>query len=137
MKCTICGKEHVKLWHPFVDTVPLLCASCAEERQVPRKCDECVWEEKTGFYVGNPTGKKLPLPKWTVDEKGKIPSHDGPGPDGSPFSMTDLLLVDLKDVADYSEMTLVPAVPNENGIFIRYPSEAKERYEWWESLPTR
>ena len=138
--CAVCGKEHVKLWRPYTGAEPLICAVCAEERQVPREYDECVWGEKADFYIGTPTGRKLPLDKWTINEKGEIPSHHGPGPDGTPMDMTDQLEVNLRDVPNsgfYDEMTLVPAVHNGNGIFYPYASVPEERCKWWESLPTR
>lgn len=136
-ECSICGRKHVKLWRPYVGAEPLICASCAEKRQVPREYDECVWEEKIGFYIGKPTGKKLPLPMWTVNENGEIPSHHGPRPDGTPMYMTDQLLLNTKDLLPYDDMIFWPAIPNKDGIFIRYPSKEEKYYKWWESLPTR
>lgn len=138
--CSICGREHVKLWRPYMDTEPLICATCAEERQSPREYDECKWTKKADHYVGNPTGKKLPLPKWTVDENGKVPSYNGPGPKGLPLEMTDQLIINLKDVSEAyasGETTMVPAVPNENGDFWGYTSVPEERCKWWKELPTR
>lgn len=138
--CAICGKEHVKLWRPYMSTEPLICATCAEERQSPREYNECTWEEKSDLYIGTPTGKKLPLAKWEVNEKGKIPSYHGPGPEVLPMRMTDQLIVNLKDVSkSYSsgESILIPAVPDENGDFWGYTSVPKERCNWWEELPTR
>lgn len=138
--CTICGKEQVKLWRPYMGTDLLICATCAEERQSPMEYDEHTWKEKSGLYVGTPTGKKLPLTKWEVNEKGKIPSYYGPGPEGLPMKMTDQLIVNLKDVSkSYSsgKTTMIPAVPDEDGIFWGYSSVPEECCKWWEKLPTR
>lgn len=136
--CAICGNKHVKLWRPSTDTKPLICASCAEKRQVPIEYDECTWEKKSDHYFGTPTGRKLPLAKWIVNEKGTIPSCHGPGPKGLPIEMTYQLIVNLKDVSKtYSsgETTMIPAVPDGNGDF--YTSVPDIPFKWWEELPTR
>lgn len=137
--CAICGKEHVKLWRPYMDTQLLICATCAEERQTQKRYDERIWKETSNGYVGIPTGKKLPLAKWKVNEKGKIPSYSGPGPEGLPMEMTDALIVNLRGVSksySFSE-TMIPAVPAEDGYFWGYNSAPEECYKWWEELPTR
>ncbi len=138
--CAVCGKQHIKLWRPYMNTEPLICAPCAEIRQSPREYEECTWKEKKDCFVGTLTGKKLPLPKWKVDEKGRVPSYRGPGPEGMPAEMTDQLIISLKDVSkSYSsgEMTMVPAVPDENGDFWGYTSVPDDKCKWWEELPTR
>ena len=139
--CAICGKQNVKLWRPYSDTEPLICATCAEERQSPIEYDERTWEKRPGgAYVGTPTRKKLLLEKWNVDEKGKVPSYHGPVPKGLPIIMTDQLIVDLKDVSEaYSsgETTMIPAVPNESAGFWAYSAVPEDRCKWWEGLPTR
>lgn len=139
--CSICGKRNVKLWRPYMDTTPLICAECAEKRQTPYEYEETIWQkEDTGWYTGKFTGKKLPLPKWKVDEKGKVPSYQGPGPDGEPRSMTDQLIVDLSDVStSYTSgsTSMVPACPDEDGEFWGYTSVPEENCKWWEELPTR
>ena len=68
--CSICGKRNVKLWRPYMDTAPLICAEYAEERQSPREYEEKVWS-KVGEerFSGKLTGKRLPLPKWKVNGK--------------------------------------------------------------------
>lgn len=97
--CSICGKRNVKLWRPYMGTAPLICAKCAEKRQSPQEYEETIWKkEGEDQYVGTFTGKKLPLPKWEVNDKGKVPSYFGPGPEGMPERPTDQLLVDLSDV---------------------------------------
>lgn len=138
--CAICGKEHVKLWRPYMDTEPLICATCAEERQSPIEYDEFTWKKRPDRYVGLPTGKKLPLAKWQVNEKGKVPSWNGPGPEDLPMPMTCQLIVNLKDVSkSYTSghTTMVPAIPNEDGNFWGYTSVPEEGVKWWEELPTR
>ena len=136
-ECSICGKKNVKLWRPYMDTEPLICATCAEERQSPKEYDERIWNKQDGHYVGTPTGKKLPLPKWKVNAEGKVPSYLGPGPDGLPMEMTDQLIVNLKDVSQaysYGETTMVPAVPDEDG---DYTSVPENRCKWRNELPTK
>ncbi len=139
--CSICGKRNVKLWRPYMDTSPLICAECAEERQTPKEYEETIWAKKAdGSYTGTFTGKNLPLPKWKVNEKGKVPSYLGPGPNGVTESMTDQLIVNLADVSvSYSSgsTSMVPASPDENGDFWGYTSVPEEVCKWWEELPTR
>lgn len=139
--CSICGKRNVKLWRPYMGTSPLICAECAEERQTPQEYDETIWnKEADGFYTGTVTDKKLPLPKWKVNENGKVPSYFGPGPEGAPESMTDQLIVNLADVStSYSSgsTSMVPAAPDADGDFWGYTSVPEEVCKWWEELPTR
>lgn len=139
--CSVCKREGIKLWRPYGDVKPLICATCAEERQSPQEYDECIWEEKPdGTWVGTPTGKKLPLEKWNVDEKGCIPY--GIGHDGLPLSMTDQLIVDLSTVSESytsGSTTMLPAVPDpeQDDDFWAYTSVPEDRCKWWEELPTR
>ena len=139
--CSICGKRHVKLWRPYGDTEPLICAECAEQRQSPREYEEKIWSKtEDGHFIGKFTGKKIPLPKWEVNEKGEIPTDMGPGPEGQPLPMTYQLLVDLSDVStEYSsgESAVVPACPDEEGDFWSYTCVPEENRKWWEELPTR
>ena len=139
--CSICGRRNVKLWRPYMDTAPLICAECAEKRQTPHEYEETKWQkEENGWYTGKFTGKKLPLPEWKVDENGQVPSYTGPGPDGVPACMTDKLIVDLSDVStSYSSgsTSMVPACPDEDGDFWCYTSVPEEFCKWWNELPTR
>ena len=139
--CSVCNARNVKLWRPNNDDSPLICATCAEKRQSPREYGEMSWTKKAdGSYKGIPTGKMLPLPKWTVNAKGKVPIYDGPGPEGLPQIMTDQLIVDLSDVSESytsGETTMLPASPTEDGGFWGYTSVPEEVCEWWENLPTR
>ena len=139
-ECSICGKQNVKLWRPYGDAKPLICATCAEERQSPMEYDEHVWEKKYGHYIGTPTKRKLPLPKWKVNSEGKVPLYEGPGPEGVTRAMTDQLIVNLKDVSEsYSsgETDMVPAVPDGAGDFWAYTSVPADRCKWWTELPTK
>lgn len=138
--CSICGRKGVKLWRPYMSTRPLICAECAEKRQVPRECDKVIWRKENGQHVGKVTDEKISLPKWKVDKKGKIPSAFGPGPKGEPESMTDQLLIDLsRDFKSYSSgrTSMVPACPDEDGDFWGYTSVPDEVCKWWSELPTR
>ena len=116
--CSICGRRGVKLWHPFLDISPLLCAECAEKRQTP-----LIAYKK----------------RWKVDEDGRVPSY-------IVFNvlsenMTNRLYVDLSEVSGSvfsSKCTsMVPAYPKEDGYFYCYNREPEELRNWWNSLPTR
>ncbi len=138
--CCVCGRSGVKLWRPYMGTKPLICATCAEKRQTAREYDELVWKEKRDSYIGTMTGKKLPLPKWKVNEKGKVPSYRGPGPKGMQMEETHELLINLNGVSEsYSsgETSMVPAVPDAHGDFWGYTSVPSDKCKWWEELPTR
>lgn len=36
-RCAICGRSNVKLWRPYLDTKPIICTKCAEERLIYKK----------------------------------------------------------------------------------------------------
>lgn len=141
--CSVCKRDGIKLWRPSGNTKPLICATCAEELQTPQEYDECIWEKNPeGTWIGTPTGKKLPLDKWQVDEKGLIPSSHGIGHDELPLSMTDQLIIDLSTVSEsYSSgcTSMLPAVPdpNQDDEFWAYTAVPEDRCKWWEELPTR
>jgi hypothetical protein len=81
----------------------------------------------------------FPMPRWTVNEEGCIPSSDGFGPEGEWLSNTDQLSVDLVDVSEsYSSgsISMVPAVPTEDGEMWGYTSVPEEGCVWWKKLPT-
>ena len=93
--CSFCDRNAVKLWHPMNDVAPLICAKCAEKRQSALTYNEYKWSKNK--REATLTGRKLPLAKWTVDEKGEVPSYAGPDANGVPFSYTSTLIVDLND----------------------------------------
>lgn len=139
--CSICGKEHVKLWRPYGGTEPLICATCAEERQTPQEYRECIWGKlPDGNYKGTFTGNMIPMERWKVNEDGQIPSCSGPGPDGKTFQMTDQLKVNLKDVSKIyksGHTNMIPAVPDAGGDFWCYSAVPDKFCKWWYNLPTR
>ena len=138
--CSICGKRNVKLWRPYMDTTPLICAECAEERQSPREYEEKIWSKEGKWFSGKFTGKKLPLQKWKVNESGKIPTDMGPTPEGTVIPMTEQLLIDMSDVStahSTGRTSMIPACPNEDGDFWGYTCVPEENCKWWEELPTR
>lgn len=44
-------------------------------------------------YIGKFTGRLFPLEKWKVNDKGLVPSYNGPGPSDLPLEMTDQLSI--------------------------------------------
>lgn len=72
--CSICGKRNVKLWRPYMDTTPLICAECAEKRQTPYEYEETIWQkEDNGWYTGKFTGKNFPYLNGKSMRKVKFP----------------------------------------------------------------
>ena len=137
--CSICGKQHVKLWRPYMGTEPLVCAECAEKLQSPQEYTEKIWKETSYGFIGLPTGRELPLQKWTINQDGKIP-FGGPRPSNMPVILTDQLIIDLSKISqNYTsgETTLIPAVPNGKDMFWSYTAVPEEDCKWWENLPTR
>ena len=133
-RCAICGREGIKLWRPYLDSEPLVCAKCAEERQAPRLSEEVEWRKEGREDVAHLTGKYYLLPPWSVDEKGKIPSRY------RFLSLTDILCVDLNGVSSIytsGETDMIPAIPDEEGYFWGYTSRPEEKCKWWENLPTK
>ena len=130
--CSICGKRKVKLWRPYMDTGPLVCAECAEKRQVPQEYEEVIWKRESGdCYIGKTTGKKIPLSKWKVDEKGCVPSYDGPGPKGKKPITTDQLIVNLTDVSKVytsGNTNMIPACPDEDGTCVKLKWNIRNLY---------
>lgn len=138
--CSICGRKGVKLWRPYMSTGPLICATCGEKLQAPRECDKVIWRKEKGQHVGKITDEKMSLPKWKVDEKGKIPSAFGPGPKGEPEPMTEQLELDLSTVSrchSSGRTSMVPACPADERSFWGYTAVPEEVCKWWEELPTR
>lgn len=119
-ECSICKRKNVKLWRPYMDTKPLICAVCAEERQSLEMYDERAWKKVSGIYKGKLTGTKLPLPKWKINEEGNIPSYKGPGPYGEPIEMIDNIRVNIEEfpnIASLKSICMVPAIADGEGCF--------------------
>lgn len=154
--CSICGATKVKLWRPYMNAQPLICAKCAEELQSLHEynvIDRWVSGEHSngdGCWVGvykyelSPSLeyviKKELMEKWIVDDNGKVPSYLGsPGPDGIWLPITDQLSVDLSRLfKSYSsgDTSMIPAVPDDRGGYWGYTSVPEEGYLWWQKLPT-
>lgn len=137
-KCSICGRKNVKLWRPYGNDLPLICAFCAEKRQSPLEYQEIIWSETPNGYTGEHTGKKLPVPRWTVNCEGFIPSCHGPGPKGTTLAYTDQLIINLSDVDErYSsgETTMIPAVQKSTDSFYNYMVIPETRYQGWQRMP--
>ena len=139
--CSVCGRRDVKLWRPYGDTYPLICAECAEKMQAHYEYDEVIWfPDGEKGYKGRFTGNTIPLPKWTVDDDGLVPSYEGPGPEGVPERKTDQLIVDLSSVSEVyksGQTCMIPAAPVGNNSFWGYMSVPEEVCKWWKELPTK
>lgn len=153
-ECSICGTRGVKLWRPYMSSSPLICANCAEKRQSARTYNpierweknispngETYWSGAFQHKLGE-DGKMvrvvLPMKKWIVDDEGKIPSADAPGPGGKRHR-TDQLSIDLsKDFMSYTggSTSIVPAIPNNEGLMWGYTSVPENGCTWWANLPT-
>ena len=141
--CAICGKTNIKLWRPKTSTKPLICADCAEKMQSPRKGLKIKWSKKSKkgmleFPEGTFSKKKIPMDKWSVSDNGTIPSALGNDPEGNPVIMTECLKVNLSSHGFNGNITLIPAIPDENGIYL----DSNEIYhtgkiDLWKQLPTR
>ncbi len=154
--CAICGTTKVKLWRPYMDTEPLICAKCAEERQAPHEYSviaswtpskfpngEDCWQGEYE-YEDSPSGerviKKAPMEKWVIDDNGKVPSYIGsPGHDGVWCPITDQISVNLSDLfksCSSGDTSMIPAVPDDDGGYWGYSSVPEEGCVWWRKLPT-
>ena len=134
-KCAVCNRTGVKLWRPYGDSKPLICAACAEKHQAQMTYKETTWVKEGTTYIGTPTGKELDLPKWTVDEHGKVPPYEGPLPEWTSQMKTDQLIVDLKDVSECyqsGKTTMIPAVPHDDRMdfFYAYFVVPENRVKW-------
>lgn len=133
-RCSICKTVGKKLWSPYGNFKTLICATCAEKRQVPRYCSEIIW---TKAGKGELTGKKKKMLAWKVNSKGEIPAEL----DNNPFSAvitTVELVIDLsKEFPEYvGETTLIPAYLCNNEYSLALLA-LKEDKEYWQNLPTR
>lgn len=71
-KCSFCGKDGVKLWQGMIHESVLVCASCAEKRQLKKQVCEYKWVEEDGGYKGTPTGENKVFDPWKIDENGEV-----------------------------------------------------------------
>ena len=127
-RCSFCKAEGVKLWSFEGNSRTfLICASCAERRQVRQFYHKHTWIKKGKHtYWGIPSVRKFTMPRWEVNRKGKIPTNAGFGPDGEPFSYTCVLSIDVRDVCnELTEVEAFPEIP-----------EDKTTQDWI-NLPTR
>ena len=122
-KCFLCGRTGVKLWHTgYMEN--LLCAACAEERQVPLD------------YLMEPD-KAPKRPRWRVSDDGTIPSYSSQDPDARDY----ILVVNISDVSDYGKSghtNVFPATDiDERGEFCFPNRDVPDGYDRWLSLPVR
>ena len=140
-ECCICKRKGIKLWRPYMGVEPLVCATCAEDRQLPREYEERKWEKVGDKFIGTPTGKTSILPRWEINAKGKIPTEYGIISGMSEEAVTtDQLQIKFKDTDEINypcELTLIPAVPDGHGEFWGYLSVPEDLCKWWEKLPNK
>lgn len=140
--CSLCGKTNVKLWRPYGHAVPLICAECAEKRQVKRTCVVYEWEIHGVVLIGTPTGGTIELEKWKIDDEGNIPSQFIYDPNAKkPIELIEKLTVYLNDltgnVGFQTSTLLVPAIKDEKGNFYFSEDVPIDKKEGWRKLPTR
>ncbi len=142
-RCSVCGKEHVKLWRPIGDDDPLMCAECIEKNQSAQEYEKMEWTFNSvgGYYVGNSTGEMIQGPKWKVDENGEIPDYSRDVVSEKNRSKTKCLMVDISDISPryaFDDTMMVPAIPIDGtDLFYTLPPSDNEAFEWWCELPTR
>lgn len=134
-KCSNCGKEGVKLWRPFADSDHLFCAECAEKKQFATRVLENPELERNFFYIGN----DVILPRWRIDEHGKLHSCEGTGEYDKILNTTNILFVILTDKDLYTTCLFpaIPIVPNQFNRYFQWAQAPDDAYTWWERLPTR
>lgn len=117
--CSICGKSGIKLWRPETSTKPLVCADCAKKLQVSRKGLKIKWSRAS-------QKKKLQFPEGT--------EYD---PNGNPVIMIESLNANLSSHDFNGTIILIPAIPDENGIYLNRDSIYKTgQINFWKLLPT-
>lgn len=140
-RCHICGKKGVKLWRPYGDSEPFICATCAEKRQIKMTYCKKVWSKNPdGTFDGINTFKWFPLPPWSINDEGLVPSFDGPGPDGENKPSTEKLIIFIeREISSkhHGKTELLPAIPHKNGGVWTYAATPEEDLKWWRNLPTR
>ena len=122
-RCSLCGRTGVKLWHTE-RMENLICAVCAEQRQVP-----------LGFL--EEPERTTNRPRWTVAEDGTIPSYTSDDPDARDY----ILIVDISDVSAYGtsgHTSVFPATDiDEKGMYCFPDKDIPDGYDRWLSLPVR
>lgn len=140
-KCYICGKKGVKLWRPYGDSDPFICAQCAEKRQIKMQYNKRIWSKNPdGTVEGVRTFRWMPLPIWTVNEDGLVPSYEGPNQNGENIPSTPRLIIYLErgiSERHSGKTELLPAIPHKNGGVWTYVAAPEECLLWWRNLPTR
>ena len=118
-KCYICGKKGVKRWRPYGDSDPFICAQCAEKRQIKMQYNKRIWSKNPdGTVEGVRTFRWMPLPIWTVNEDGLVPSYEGPNQNGENIPSTPRLIIYLErgiSERHSGKTELLPAIPHKNG----------------------
>lgn len=134
--CSICGKTNVKLWRPYGHATHLICAECAEKRQVKRTCVVYEWEQHGMVLIGTPTGETIELEEWKIDDEGNIPSQFIYDPnEKKPIELIEKLTVYLDNLKNST--LLVPAIKDEKGNFYFLEDVPVDKKECWRKLPTR
>lgn len=134
--CCYCGEKEVKLWRPFGEDCPLICAECAQKRQSKCEYPEYSFSKNNeGAYQATPTGNTFTDPKWEIDDNGTIPTYEKSATSNEATGRTDQLIVDLSREAIH--VTLIPAVSDKYGNFYTYANITTEAYKKWLQLPTR
>lgn len=116
-RCSLCGRENVKLWRPFKveeKPVPLICASCAEKNQLPYSI-------------------KGKLEYWRIDKEGKI------GKSGS-LEKTFILRVTVpekKKINSLEDLDWIPAYIDKEGKCYVNECIPVKFFEEWKNLETR
>ena len=142
-ECSICGKSKVKLWRPETSIKPLICADCAERLQIPRKGLIIKWSRasrkgKLKYPEGYISKKMSEMEEWTISDNGTIPSALGNTPDGTPVVMIETLKVHLSSYGFDGNILLIPAIPDENGIYLDRESIYRTgKIDLWRQFPTR
>ncbi|MDD4375225.1 MAG: hypothetical protein PHR25_00355 [Clostridia bacterium] len=139
-ECSICEKKGVKLWRPNGETNPLVCASCAEERQSSIKYLEQTWVKMGNHYVSGYKEEKLLNHVCKIDEKGKVHLHNENIPKKNQNGAVDDLIITFKENCNEKSTCItrmIPAVLNELGEILINKPIPRELYILWEKLPTR
>lgn len=133
-RCSICGKKHVKLWRPF-DGTKLICARCAERKQVHDLQYVYVMKTSSDEKSTIPKKVKVSIPKWKIDENGNIPFYFDSSFGDIVHNKTNSFYVKLNN---RQATLLVPAILVAEGVFLGgFISPKNELYRKWQNLPTR